>query len=949
MNVAHQIDELKRASALLDVALELTGEARSAWLNELGIKEPAVAAHVKRLLNAHDRANDIAFLDQTITPTHLAISNDEYDEQTKTPQTMGPYRLIRQIGEGGMSTVWLAERDYENFTRQVAIKRLPTFLKRDEDEKRLLREASILASLNHPNIASLLDAGISAEGDPYIALELVDGEPITTYCDRLKLNLPARVKLMTNVCAAVTFLHQNSVIHRDIKPSNVLVDKAGNVKLLDFGIAKLIDNALVGDDVTRASSVSFTPEYASPEQVVGNTVTTASDVYSLGVLLYRVLTGARPYARTMPSLLIASAIVNAPPSKPSTLFGINGDLPKADLAQIAEARQTTVRLLHRHFRNDLDNVLLKALEKDVSRRYATVDAFAADLNAWLESRPVNAQKTSTWYVARKFAARHRFGVIGSATAVACLIAALAFGGWQARQTQLEAAKTKRVLNFLQTLIAEANPNKTGVQTITVLDLLQRAPEVAKAQFPKDANLQFEVLRPVERILRDLEAAGALEPVGLKMIQLIPSLKNLSLDEEVELRAEHAKTLAYLGKQAQADAAVEDMLTRLSDKRGTVAYALAMMTKAQMLNFRARYVEAANIAMEQHTFLMTRLDAKNPQRTKITHSVLETLLNADRLHDAREIEQRYFTDALIDAVPDAKERLQFQVMKGSLLWFLGDPRSAEIQYTRLLQQFKDFFGESDVMYPQLLQLVARTAIEAGNYRNAIKFLDVADVLEQKSAHPVPRKAIKLLTYQALTYLQLGELGSARDKLTLATTLINQGNTAPSIYWQAVYQEAMLEGDWPRALNALDEKRRTLPSGTSDNSIALSIMEIERANTLRLVGDFSAARKLAAKAIVNIQKIMPREHFWRNAAEVRFAQLLALSGEADAGLPIAVKASEAIEKSLGADHPLAYQSQLIRWQMEKQLGNTAATLLIEQTIRRYETTQKRKMDLLVTQLH
>jgi eukaryotic-like serine/threonine-protein kinase len=951
MESEQQIDNLKRAAMLLDTALELGSDAREKWLQELVAKEPDVGAQVENLLAAHARASEMAFLDQTITPALLDIPTEDDRQRAKVPINMGPYRLIRQIGEGGMSTVWLAERVYESFTRQVAIKRLPTFLKNDEHERRLLREASILASLDHPNIARLLDAGISEDGDPYIALELIDGEPITVYCDRLRLDVKSRVALMAKVCEAVTFLHQHSVIHRDIKPSNVLVDKAGNVKLLDFGIAKLLDDALVLGDATRSSCNAFTPEYAAPEQINGKTVTTATDVYSLGVLLYRVLTGTRPYARTAPSLLIASAIVNTLPSRPSTLFGPTGDMPNAELMQIAESRQSSVRQLYASFRNDLDNILLKALEKEVARRYATVDAFAADLNAWLESRPVQAQRASPIYVMRKFAARHRGGVAATVLAVTGLIVALAFGAWQARQTQLEVVKTKRVLTFLQTLIAEANPNNTGVQTITVLDLLQRAPDVAKKQFPDDANLQYEVLKPVERILRDLEAAEALEPVEREMVKLMSSLDKLPAEEESELRGEYALTLAYLGKQDLAEASVEEALKRLEgeNKKETVAYAQAQMRKAQMLEFQGKYADAAVVGMESHRALVERAQANSSVVTKSAFNLIEILLNADRWKDAEAVGNKYFTLDQITAVEQPKERIQYRAIYASLRWQLGDPRLADQQYDALLKEIKKFFGEKNAIYPFTLQSAARVSLDIGDYEKAIQQYDELEALERKSNPLSPPALINVLSQSAIAYLHANQLASADEKIIKVEELIKQGGIASAIYWQALFQRALLDSDVLRAGYALDKQAALIPVTMPLNALGRTAIQLDQAILLRLKNDASGATELNRSALSNLIDKMPENHYRISRAELRLAQSLAQLGELNSAVNVARVASARINEVLGNVHPLTLQGQFILGKLEEQAGQSGGQMRAKRASLIYEARFKKPLLLPLFRLH
>lgn len=954
MESNQQINNLKRATVLLDTALELDGEAREKWLQELVTKEPDVGVQVEKLLAANARASEMAFLDQTITPALLDIPTEDDRLLAKVPIKMGPYRLIRQIGEGGMSTVWLAERVYESFTRQVAIKRLPAFLKNDEHERRLLREASILASLDHPNIARLLDAGFSEDGDPYIALELIDGEPITVYCDRLRLDVRSRVALMVKVCEAVAFLHQHSVIHRDIKPSNVLVDKTGKVKLLDFGIAKLVDDALVLGDATRSSCNAFTPEYAAPEQINGKTVTTATDVYSLGVLLYRVLTGTRPYARTAPSLLIASAIVNTLPSRPSTLFGPTGGMPSAELMQIAEARQSSVRQLYASFRNDLDNILLKTLEKEIARRYATVDAFLADLNAWLDSRPVQAQRASPIYVMRKFAARHRGGVAASLLAATGLIAALGFGAWQARQTQLEVTKTKRVLTFLQTLIAEANPNNTGVQTITVLDLLQRAPDVAKKQFPEDANLQYEVLKPVERILRDLEAAEALEPVEREMVKLLSSIDKPPPEESAEILREYAMTLAYLGKRDEAETTMRKalQLLEMSGKKESVAHAETMLAYAQLLSFRRAYDQAVPMVMENFTWLTKAFSRDDPQLTKAAFHTIELLLETGRFTEAAHIGEKYFTLADIAAMPTINERQRFRVLHAGLRWYLGNPKAAAVAYEKLLEETKIFAGGNDVMYPQLLVLAARVAIDTAQYKKALQLLSDALNIENRAKSPDYRTQVNILSFATIANLNLGLTEAADETLAQASLIIKSASVVSGVYWQARFQKELLANNVEQAKLALDQQVTTLGARETANPLVLSNIEIEYANLARLsAGSIKSTDSLErSKAAVEVlRKRMPVQHYRLARAEVRLAQQVALFGTSEEALLLVENAIPKIESAVGIDHPLALQASFFQGQLEQYLAKPAGVARATNAAQAYKALLNRSIDPQLTLLH
>lgn len=946
---------LARLSSLMDEVLALSNTERSAFCDALENTEPEVASKLRGLLRSHDEAERLGFLESTISPDAVLLSS--WDKAVtvrpkRTGYSLGPYRLVRQIGEGGMSAVWLAERDYGHFVRQVALKCLPAIFNKPEFRDRLLREAAILSPLSHPGIAQLLDAGVAEDGEPYIALELIDGEPITAYCDRLKLDVKARVRLMAAVCEAVAFLHSHSVVHRDIKPSNVLVDKSGNVKLLDFGIAKMIRDELQAmSEVTRHSNAAFTPEYAAPEQVSGAPITTATDIYSLGVLLYRLLTGSRPYARGAAPFVVTSAILNTMPSRPSTLFGPAGGIAHEELERIANERQSSVKQLHLGLRNDLDNILLKCLEKEGSRRYSTVDALRTDLFAHLESRPVLAQPPSTLYVTRKFVARHRGSVAASALTLVAVVAALAFGAWQARQTHVEAVKTKRVLMFLQSLIAEASPNSTGVETITVLDLLKRAPDVARKQFPESAELQFEVLKPVEQILRDLEAAEALEPVEAAMVKLLSATSSLAVEEEAELRGEYAMTLAYLGKHDLADAALAHAIQRLeaANKKNTAVYAQTLMRKSKLMVHRREMADAADLAIQSHDRLVNIAPQENSRLTQSAFDATSTLLAAGRLAEAAAIADKHLTLERIAAVSNAKERLQYRMVYAALVSSLGNPSTAEQQYDVLLDESKRFFGENNAVYPTLLLLAARACAESGAYEKALRLFAESEALERKAKKVNKRSLVSILSQTAIAHLHVYHIQNARDKLAQSDALIQQGEPASSTYWQARYQLALLENELDRAGVALDNQEAALPRGTAADSLARAMITLDRASLLDLSGMHDRAIEATSAAIVNLLKHVPASHPRVLKAELRLAQALAAAGSTQEALARAASVHTRVGATLGLQHPLALQSQFILGGLEEKAGKAEGAPRAEAASKHYQARFHRPLRLPLARLH
>jgi non-specific serine/threonine protein kinase/serine/threonine-protein kinase len=365
---------------------------------------------------------------------------------------LGPYRVLHEIGRGGMGAVYLAVRSDDAFRKRVAVKVLKRGMDSDAIVGRFRHERQILAGLEHPYIAGLIDGGTTENGLPYFVLEYVEGEPIDSYCDGRRLDTTARLELFRKVCAAVQYAHQNLIVHRDLKPANVLVTADGTPKLLDFGIAKLLDPEFPSAAAaTVAGPQMMTPEYASPEQVRGEPVSTASDVYSLGVMLYELLTGCRPYRITSRTPAeIARVVCDSEPVRPSTAVTSSAREVVADAAGGADVPSRTAApsstdgaRLRRRLAGDLDNIILKALSKEPARRYASVDLFSEDLRRHMAGLPVTARKDTLGYRTSKFVARNRPAVIASALVLVALIAGIVGTSWQARAARRERLRAEQ--------------------------------------------------------------------------------------------------------------------------------------------------------------------------------------------------------------------------------------------------------------------------------------------------------------------------------------------------------------------------------------------------------------------------------------------------------------------------------------------------------------------------
>jgi len=468
--------EFSRLSALWDESIEMAPAERDTWLGALESREPRVAALLREMFANQSGERGRRFLEtRDLVAGHVA-SLVEADPGLIGKQ-FGPYRVLNLLGHGGMGSVWLAARADGLFTRKVALKLVHPALKSRVMSERFVREREILASLNHPHIARLLDAGIAEDGQSYLALDYVAGTPLTTYCDERRLSVRERLELFRQVLSAVQYAHAHLVIHRDLKPANILVTAEGQVQLLDFGIAKLLTEGEAKEtELTQMGGRALTPDYAAPEQIAGAPVTTAADVYALGVMLYELLTGERPYKLKRDSRgALEEAILQADPVAPS----------RAALSEAAAAaRATTAKKLSSTLRGDLDTIAIKALKKSPAERYATANAFGEDIERYLRGDVVLAQPDSVAYRALKFASRHWVGIAAAGVLLLTLAGGLAATSYEAK---LASAKSEAALQAQSRLLTEAaaqhlkDADVAGAQGI-ILEVLTN-PEFAQGQIP----------------------------------------------------------------------------------------------------------------------------------------------------------------------------------------------------------------------------------------------------------------------------------------------------------------------------------------------------------------------------------------------------------------------------------------------------------------------------------
>ena len=522
-----------RWEQLFDELVELPAAERARRLAELRAEDGELAGRLERLLAADAAAS--GFLDQSTLNLQgagraAAAEGDEekkeegeeidLDPQLPAGTTVGAWRVISLLGRGGMGEVYLADRTDPAFAQRVALKVIKRGMDSQAIVRRFVRERQILARLDHPNLARLLDGGTAPDGRPYFALEWVDGEPITAWCRRRDLDLDGRLRLMQTVCLAVASAHHRLVVHRDLKPANILVTADGTPKLLDFGIAKLLEaDEAAGLTLTQLGARPLTPAYAAPEQILGEPVSTATDVYALGVMLYELITGALPHRRDRRAMeALASGVEHETVERPSAALRRPGDRGR----------------LARRVAGDLDLIVLTAMRRDPARRYPSAQALANDLGHFLAGRPIRARPDEVGYRMRKFVARHRLPVAAVGAGIAALIAGLVLSLWQAhaaslaaRRADAEARRAERVKSFLISIFQQSDPGAGEGAKLTARELLERGAATVDASLAGEPEVQAELLDAVAGIehnlgLLDQGLAHARRALALRQAVLPPS-------------------------------------------------------------------------------------------------------------------------------------------------------------------------------------------------------------------------------------------------------------------------------------------------------------------------------------------------------------------------------------------------------------------------------------------
>ncbi len=943
-------------SALLDDALALPPDERDAWLAGLDDRPglPSISAQHRETLRVL-----LATQAEIETGDFLAalppLPPEPPPHAGAAPGAIvGPYRLITQIGQGGMASVWLAERADGLMKRQVALK-LPAVAWGEAFATRLAREREILASLTHEHIARLYDAGVDAQGRPYLAMEVIAGVPIDVFCRERSLPLAERIDLLLQVMAAVAHAHARLVVHRDLKPSNILVSADAKVSLLDFGIAKLLEGELTEETaLTRAAGHALTPDYASPEQIRGEPLGTASDVYSLAVVAYELLAGARPYRLKRASAAeLAQAIAEAEPPLASEMA--------ADKA------------LKRQLRGDLDAILNNALKKRPDERYVTMDAFAQDLQRWRDGKPVQARPDGLAYRVAKFVGRYRLQVVAGSLVVAALAAGATVALWQAREARLEAdrarteaATAKAVRGFIESIFLTNTANQDDPQrarATTARELLDRGAERIQRELASQPDAQFELCGLMYEMYVHMGLNERAAVIARRRLALATRVYGPDDPRTLGVSVGLAKALLEMNQRDEARSLLEGAGARAAvrpdadELRMTIAGALAFLyfnTDPPQALVQARL--AAELARGKPP---TQETVNAQQMLGDTANITGHLQEAEAAFTEAQAQIARQPEAAQGGLPlilaslgEVQDKLGRVDSAGATLARAralaeraGDPYSLHIASYRLASYQRrngllrealstaaadDAWGRTagpdfGTLPVSMAAQHARVLVDYGDPAHA---LAVIDSVRAKLPEVPPSLQGPMLAVRAEALVALGRAAEADADLQRATELVSGAVAASSDvvdtvriarrrYWQAT----------GRAAEALDDLRQGAAAapGVTPTALAATRRQAEEARLLWAAGRADEAQAIAAGVLTTLQTLPERHFAWQaeaEAAEVLGRALLAAGNAAGAAPHLAQAVSLRDAQEDPQKSPALAAALLARAACHRAMGDAAA---------------------------
>jgi eukaryotic-like serine/threonine-protein kinase len=793
-------DRWQALSPHLDEALGMTDEDRSIWLSSLRTQNPSLVGQLEMLLGEHRALAEKGFLEKGFV---------RFEGPGLAGQTLGVYTLISQIGQGGMGSVWLGERNDGRFERKVAVKFLNIALMGKGGEERFKREGLILGRLAHPHIAELIDAGVSHAGQPYLVLEHVEGDHIDRYCDQHKLDVEARIRLFLDVLQAVARAHANLIVHRDLKPSNVLVRNDGQAKLLDFGIAKLLEVEGQGGEATLTveGGRAMTPECAAPEQLRGGAITTATDVYALGVLLYVLLTGQHPAGlgpHTAADLV--KAIVDAEPIRPSEAVAPNSGNLKVAIHN-ASRRGTTAYKLSRLLRGDLDTIVVKALKKEPSERYPSVTAMADDLRRYLKNEPISARPDTLAYRAAKFVRRNRMALALATLAIVATAAGIVGTLVQARTARAQRDFAFRQLlrsqehdAFLEFLLSDAAPSG---KPFTANELLARGERIMERQHSADPSRRADLMIWIGADYLAQDQSASARRVLEQAYALTRSLSDPSIRAAASCRL--ADALSVDVDLPRAESLFQEGLRELTDDpRFALDRVNCLRTGSVVAKQRGDTQEGIARALAARRVLRASPFATDEEEMRTSLDVADAYSDAGQ--DREAISEFEHTANLLSALGRNETETAVVLFSnwGLELDQVGRPLEAENIYRRVIEINRDNQTE-DAVFPTVLINYARILRELNRLDEASDYAERGYAKAQRVGHEL--SVNQALLERARIYLAGHELARASAMLTEVDPRLRQSLPQGHYAFASLAAErAMIaseNGDVPAALQLVNQ--------------------------------------------------------------------------------------------------------------------------------------------------
>ena len=877
-------------SAALDALLDLDAAARERELRRIGSRDASLAAELRSLLSA-DRDSS-GLLEAGVAAAapdlmqRLAARPD--DETVELPgRVIGRWRLLNEIGRGGMGEVMLAERADGEFVQQAALKRLKRGMDSVEVLRRFAQERRILAGLTHPHIARLLDGGIDERGRPFYAMEYVEGEPITDFARRRGLNVRERLQLMQKVCQAVGYAQGRLVVHRDLKPSNILVDTHGEPKLLDFGIAKILSDS--GEDSMTGSGMRvLSPAYAAPEQILGEPITTATDVYALGVLLFEMLTGRLPHRRSgNVAEASAEALARDTTERPSHALR---RVPPEDVERAYGARAVDRERFARELSGDLDRIVLTALRREPERRYASAARLADDLRLFLDGRPIMARPDTSGYRLRKFVRRHRVGAVATVLVLASLIGGLGVALWQAdvaqrnaadarahaeraereaRRAEQQARRAEQTKTFVVSLFEQSNPERSGPGVeLTAVQLVRDAATRVERELGDAPESQAELRVAIGDSLVALGATAD----GVTLVETgVRQMRDAGRTDELFASSLHSLAMKYevVGRLDEAAAVTEEalaVLDRLPGDHGLPRIS-ARTTLAKLAGLRGDLAGSEalyRLNLEERRALVGPDDA----RLAVDWNNLAAIaLRRDRYADAERAYAEASRVMSLDPKSPASRQAWLKSGRGFALMGLGDFTGAKSQMREAVAiAERTLHARHPIIAAACLGLAAIARYEH-RYDDAVEESARAVAIYADTRHPD----------QGLGELQLGlgRLGQGRDAeaaavlRTAADHLAERRNREDTHYWFTLGAEGFARlrlGDAGGAQamhQSLAELEKPERARGSQHAELLGLL----AEAAQQQGDAAAAREFGRREVAALAEVLGETHPRTQAARRR----------------------------------------------------------------------------------